>query len=107
MVAVTRPALLLASPEFLDEIAHRFQEGGIQAAVARRDPSPIIDWLTSLIALQGVSDAAAFSFDAEHGGVTFAEIAAALAAWPSCPRLQCYWTFAACGYRKGLVTFGK
>ena len=101
LLAVTRPALLLASPDFLDEIANRFREAGIQEAVARRHSAPIFDWMTSLIALQGISDAAAFSYDAMHGGVSFAEIEAALAERPSCPRLRCYWTFADCGYRKG------
>lgn len=96
-----RPALLLASPDFLDEIAERFREAGLQKAVARRHAAPIFDWMTSLIALQGISDAAAFSYDAVHGGVSFAEVEAALAGRPSCPKLSCYWAFADCGYRKG------
>ena len=101
VLAVTRPAVLLASPRFVDEIAERLREAGIEEAVARRDSAPIFDWLVGLLALQGISDAAAFAYDAEHGGVTFAEIAAALDARPSCPRLQSYWGFADCGYRKG------
>ncbi|WP_375460038.1 hypothetical protein [uncultured Enterovirga sp.] len=61
----------------------------------------IFDWLMSLIALQGISDAAAFSYDAEHGGISLAEIETALAGRPSCPKLACHWAFADCGYRKG------
>jgi hypothetical protein len=101
VIAATRPPLLLASPDFLDEIAHRFRHAGIQDGVARRDSAPIFIWLMSLIALQGISDAAAFSYDARHGGISFEGIAAELARRPSCPRLSCYWTFADCGYRKG------
>lgn len=101
VIAVTRPPLLLASPDFLDEIADRLRHAGIQNAVARRDPAPIFDWLTSLIALQGISDAAAFSYDAAHGGITSDEIAGALARSPSCPRLRSYWSLSECGYRKG------
>ncbi|MBM0204564.1 hypothetical protein JNW90_16820 [Micromonospora sp. STR1s_5] len=101
VLAVTRPALLLASPGFLDDIANRLHEAGIQEAEARRDSAPIFDWLTGLIALQGISDAAAFSYDAEHGGITYPGIKAALPDRPSCPRLRCYWAFDACGYRKG------
>ncbi len=61
-MAVTRPALLLASPDFLDEIAARLADAGIQDAVARHDMAPIYDWLNSLIALQGISDAIAFAY---------------------------------------------
>ncbi len=101
VVAVTRPALLLASPDFLDEIAGRLRESGIQDAVARHDPAPIFDWMAGLLALQGISDQAAFGFDAANGGITFAEIAASLSRSPSCPRLRSYWSFSECGYRKG------
>lgn len=98
---VTRPALDLASPAFIEEIAARLREAGIQDAVARRDSAPIYDWMVSLLTLQGISDQAAFSFDAEHGGITFADIAGGLASNPSCPRLRSYWSFSQCGYRKG------
>lgn len=100
-LAVTRPALDLAEPDFLDEIAARLRDAGVVDAVARRDPAPVYDWLMTLVALQGISDQVAFSFDAAHGGIAHAEVAAALAASPSCPRLRCYWSFAGCGYRKG------
>ena len=101
VVAATRPALLLASPDFLNEIAGQLREAGIQDAVARHDPAPIFDWMVGLLALQGISDQAAFSFDAANGGITAAEIAAALGRSPSCPRLRSYWSFSECGYRKG------
>lgn len=103
-LAVIRPSLLLASPDFLDEIADRLHDAGIQQAVQCRDTATLFDWLVGLLALQGVSDAAAFAFDAEHGGITFAEIARALDASPSCPRLACHWTFSGCGYRKSTGT---
>lgn len=54
-----------------------------------------------LVALQGISDVTAFRYDAEHGGVSFADIEAALVCRPFCPKLSCYWAFADCGYRKG------
>ena len=100
VVAVIRPALLLASASFLDDIASRLREAGIQDAITRRDTAPVFDWLISLIALQGISDAVAFGYDAKHGGISYADIGAALARGPSCPRLPCYWAFADCGYRK-------
>ena len=101
---VTGPALHLAPVDFVDEIAARLAEAGIQDAVRRRDSGPVYDWLTGLIALQGISDAVAFGWDTRHGGVTSAEVDAALRARPSCPRLRSFWRFRGCGYRKGSGT---
>lgn len=100
-VAVTRPALALAPPDFLDELEARLREAGVQNAVARHDSAPIFDWMAGLLALQGISDAAAFSFDAANGGITFEGIEAALLRGASCSRLGSYWGFSGCGYRKG------
>lgn len=100
-IAVTRPALLLASPDYLHEIATQLRAEGIQDAVARHDTAALFDWLITMVSLQGISDSAALAFDAAHGGIRHSEIAVALASEPSCPRLRCYWTFEGCGYRKG------
>lgn len=96
-----RPLILAsAEPDFLDVIAARLHEAGVQDAVRRRDSAPIYTWLMTLVPFQGVSDRAALAFDAAHGGVSFAQVAAAFGDSPSCPRLRCYWTFERCGYRK-------
>src|SRR3954451_6832709 len=100
----TRPALIAAPASYLDDIAACLVEAGIQAAVAARDTAPIFDWLMTLVALQGISDVIAFDYDARHGGVTFAEVEAALQGQPSCPRLRCHWSFDRCSYRKGAGT---
>lgn len=101
LLAVTRPALALAAPSFLTDLAAELRAAGIVAAIARREVAPLFDWVMRSVSLQGISDAAAFAFDAAHGGITHHQIAAGLAAPPSCPRLACYWSFADCGYRKG------
>ncbi|WP_237481875.1 hypothetical protein [Lichenibacterium dinghuense] len=101
LARVAGPALHLAPVEFVEEIASRLAAAGIQDAVARRDPAPIYDWLMTLVALQGISDDVAFGWDERHGGVAWTEVDGALRARPSCPRLQSYWHFHACGYRKG------
>lgn len=36
----------------------------MRAAVTHRDTAALFDWLMTLVALQGISDAAAFAFDA-------------------------------------------
>ena len=103
-MAVTRPALLLAPPNFLEEIGDRLHEAGITEAVGRHDSGPIFEWLVSLFALQGISDRAAFAYADRHGGVTWREIEAALRASPACGRLKSYWHFDGCGYRKAANT---
>ena len=73
----------------------------VETEFIRRDSGPIFDWLMTLVALQGISDDVAFGWDERHGGVRWAEVDEALRARPSCPRLQSYWHFHGCGYRKG------
>ena len=104
VIAVTRPALILAQPTFLSDTAGWLAGAGIQEAVARHDSAPIFDWLMSLIPLQGISDAIAIDYDTRHGGIRFAEIEDRFRSKPSCPRLRCHWSFDACGYRKGAGT---
>jgi len=98
---VAYPALVSGPVGFLGEIAVRLAAAGVQCAVARRDSAPIYDWLMTLVSLQGISDQVALGWDAEHGGVTWAEVNRALDARPSCPRLRSWGRFQGCGYRKG------
>ena len=100
--AVTRPVLALASFDFLSQISARLSDAGIQYAVANHDSGPVVDWMLGLVALQGVSDAAAFAFDAKNGGVRTADLARGLRGPPVCSRLQSYWSFDGCSYRKGV-----
>ena len=101
---VTAPAVALAPSNYLCEIAGRLDEVGVRYAVANRDSGPIVDWLLSLLSLQGISDAVAFAFDASNGGITAADLHAAFTEPPSCSRLRSFWHFDRCGYRKGRQT---
>lgn len=98
---VTRPILRLADSDYLDAVASRLHEAGVQDAMLRHDSGPLVDLLLRYSSLQGISDERAFAWDAQHGGVTHAAITAALASRPACPELKSYWHFR-CGYRKGL-----
>ncbi|WP_246504792.1 hypothetical protein [Microvirga antarctica] len=97
---VVQPALDLAPPTFLADIASSLEREGIQDAVAHHDSGPIFDWLVGLFALQGVSDAVAFGYSAKHGTAKWVEIEAALADKPDCHRLTSYWNFSDCKYQK-------
>ena len=98
------PALVSGPVGFLAEMAARLAATGVQRAVARGDSAPIYDWLMTLVSLQGISDRVALAWDAEHGGITWAEVNATLHARPSCPRLRSWGRFQGCGYRKGRGT---
>ena len=102
--AVMRPALALASADFLEQIASRLDEVGVRSAVRDSRSAPVVDWMLTALSLQGISDAAAFAFDARHGGIRSAEIAWHLRNEAECERLQSYWAFDACGYRKAART---
>jgi hypothetical protein len=69
-------------------------------AIQQRDDSVIFDWLIAALHYQGVSDAVAESYIEKHGCVTSKDIRRALAVQPSCPKLQSYWSFNGCDYRK-------
>jgi hypothetical protein len=101
---VTRPALVVAPSSFLHDIRANLEKFGIQDAVAQRDTGLIADWLIGAAMYQGISDANAEAYLAKHGLLRFADIEAALAQEPSCPKLRSYWHFADCGYRKGTST---
>ena len=107
LLAVTRPALLLAPKDFLTDIEDRLATAGVQAAVATRDSEPIYDWLMTRVALQGISDRAALTFAHRSGEVTWRAIADDFAMEPSCPKLGSYWAFAGCGYRKDRFSCGE
>ena len=101
---VVRPALALASSNFLDDTAASLARAGIQEAVKRQDSEPIFDWLMILFQLQGISDAIAFAYAKKHGTIRWCDIASDLQSLPVCGRLKSYWHFHECGYEKSTRT---
>src|SRR3954447_11535427 len=97
---VAEPALALAPRDYLDNIRANVAADEIPEAVAERDTPWLINWLVGVSQYQGISDANAAAYTAKHGLVGWDEIASALAASPPCPRLQSYWHFHDCRYRK-------
>ena len=64
----------------------------------------MFDWLIRTLSFQGISDTVAAGYITEHGSVRWSEIAEALSAMPSCPKLGGYWRFYDCRYHKGAHT---
>jgi hypothetical protein len=77
---------------------------GLSQAVKEHDTAAIFDWLMEALSYQGISDTIAADYIDKHGTVAWADIAAALAQHPSCPKLGGYWLFYDCGYQKASGT---
>jgi hypothetical protein len=91
---------LAGDPEFFD---HRRTGGkkSLSAAVERHDTPRLFDWLVEALSYQGIADRIAHDYMQRHGRARWASIEASLARNPSCPKLNSYWHFDNCGYRKG------
>jgi hypothetical protein len=88
----------------LTELRQESRDAGLAAAAAQHDTAALFDWLIRVVSLQGVSDAVAWAYMDQHGRVTFADVGAALADLPSCPKLRSYWHFDDCGFAKQAFT---
>jgi hypothetical protein len=101
---VRQVCAIAGQPDWVDDLRDAAERHGLVAAVANRDTSVIFDWLMWELSFQGISDAVAAGYIGQYGNVTWAEIADALATNPECGKLDGYWAFTGCGYRKGLQT---
>jgi len=88
-------------PSLIDDIQADLADAGILTAVDRHDTPVVFDWLAAALSFQGISDAVASGYMAQHGQATWADIQRGLDAGPSCPKLQSYWHFHDCRYHKG------
>jgi hypothetical protein len=95
---------LAGSASYLADIREDLRTHGIIRAIRDHDTPALFDWLIKTLSFQGISDTVAAGYIAEHGSVRWSEIAAALSARPSCPKLGGYWRFYDCQYRKGSGT---
>ena len=91
---------LAGSASYLDDIRTDLRN----RAVRDHDTPALFDWLIEILSFQGISDAVAAGYMAQHGSVRWADIAEALAQSPSCPKLGGYWGFYDCRYQKGSQT---
>jgi hypothetical protein len=95
---------LAGSASYLDDIRTELRGRGVIRAVRDYDTPPLFNWLVEILSFQGISDAVAAGYMAEHGSVRWADIADALSRSPSCPKLGGYWRFYDCRYHKGSDT---
>ena len=79
---------LAGSASYLDDIRADLRDRGIIRAVRDHDTPALFDWLIETLSFQGISDAVAAGYIAQHGNVRWSEIAEALSRTPSCPKLD-------------------
>jgi hypothetical protein len=95
---------LAGSASYLADLRADLREHKVIRAVRDHDTPALFDWLMEILSFQGISDAVALGYIAEHGSVRWADIAEALSRNPSCPKLGGYWRFYDCRYHKGSNT---
>jgi hypothetical protein len=91
-------------PHYLKLIRSHLRKQGVRAAVAEHNTPALFDWLVDVASYQGISDTIAWTYMEQHGRVRWANIEAALARGPSCPKLASFEAFSGCNYRKASRT---
>jgi hypothetical protein len=84
----------------IDDIRADLRAEGIPAAIRRHDTATLFDWLVAALSYQGISDQVAAEYMERHERAQWADIAAKVAANPTCPKLASYWHFHGCRYDK-------
>jgi hypothetical protein len=95
---------LAGSSSFVDDSRTELLNEGVLGAIEARNTPVLFDWMVRLFSYQGIADTVAADYMEKHGALTWDAIAADLEDDPACPKLQSYWQFYDCGYRKGSGT---
>lgn len=88
------------SSDFIGETRTGLAQAGVLTAVKNHTDATLFNWLMEAVSYQGVSDAVAAGYMAQHGTASADDIASDLDARPVCEKLNSYWLFNGCGYRK-------
>ena len=80
-------------PHYLKRIRTHLTKQGIRAAVAEHNTPALFDWLVDVASYQGISDTIAWTYMEQHGRVRWADIDAAFARGPACPKLASFEAF--------------
>src|SRR5829696_870236 len=93
---LTSTCSLAVDPSYFTGLNHRLAKRGIVAAVQAHDNPALFGWLVEILSLQGISDAAAFTFMDQHGRARWEDVARGLQNQPTCPKLTSHWHFHRC-----------
>src|SRR3954449_7303373 len=75
---------LASHPSYFTSLHHRLAKRGIVAAGRVHDTPALFGWLVEVLSLQGISDAAAFTFMDQHGRAQWEDVARSLRDQPAC-----------------------
>src|SRR5450756_2474497 len=95
---------LAGSSSFVDDAHDNLVNEGVLGAIEAHNTPVLFDWMVYAFSFQGIADAVAADYLDKHGALTWGVVAADLDGCPVCPKLQSYWQFHDCGYRKGSGT---
>jgi hypothetical protein len=101
---IRRVCELCGERNLIKNIRQSFQEIGLLDAIQRHDSDALYNWFAEAISYQGISDRVAAGYIEAHGCIDAADIRAALDKPHSCNKLNSYWHFEDCGYRKSTQT---
>jgi hypothetical protein len=91
---------LAGMTSLIDDARVWLAAAGVIDAIKHRSDPALFNWLLECINYQGISNSAAATYIERHGNVGYFDVARSLDATPACPKLQSYWQFNGCGYRK-------
>jgi hypothetical protein len=92
---------LAGAPSFVDDARDNLVNEGVLGGIEAHNTPVLFDWMVRVFSFQGIADAIAADYMDKHGALTWSAVAADLDDCPACPKLQSYWQFHDCGYRKG------
>jgi hypothetical protein len=95
---------LAGSSSFVDNSRGELVNNGVLNAIEAHNTPALFDWMVRVFSFHGIADAVAGDYMVKHGALTWYAIAADLDDDPACSKLQSYWQFHDCGYRKGSGT---
>ncbi len=101
---IARICGIAGNPKFIKQARRRLAARGVRKAIRRHDSTVLFEWLAEVVSFQGIANSVAADYMERHDRVRWDQIARALDGSPTCPKLESYWHFEGCGYRKATRT---
>ena len=101
---IDRICRVAGNPNLIEEARRRLARCGVRKAIRKHESPVLFEWLAEQFSYRGIANEVAFDYMERHGRVRARQVARALNAGPACPKLQSYWHFDGCGYRKSAQT---
>src|SRR5258706_8501086 len=88
----------------IEDLRAEFSYSGLLNAIQRHDNDVLFEWLVRAMSYQGVSDLVAATYLDKHGSISVADVERCINVNAPCPKLESYWSFKGCGYRKSAAS---